>query len=352
MPIPTTAWWRKKTSSVYADRKNPLITDIDILLTEYHSTAKTDVQKQKILVLILFYCTTWLVTKGEKKGSWRRKYVQELEDQVEAELRSTEMLNAAGQRVGGTAGVHLKEDPIELLQPRDARGKFGLQAGLNYDRLSASNAEDFSTKFGKSNKLTGYSKELQGEMNSGTGAHDYVDSLRIIAAGKAGGAKIGSNLAYLSKQERLRHLLALWPDNCFHLCGRDTAYQTASPDYNDIFAMDQMEFIYVGDPKAGKFHHSTFLSGKPVLCAGEIQVRGGKITYISNESGHYRPSTRDLMACVGILQRKYNCDLTRMKVADLETKHDWNSASDFVARAGTPPRAGRVIRAQGAGGGQ
>ncbi len=28
--------WRKKTSSVFADRKNPLITDIDILLGEYH----------------------------------------------------------------------------------------------------------------------------------------------------------------------------------------------------------------------------------------------------------------------------------------------------------------------------
>src|ERR1035441_407853 len=66
MPVPTVAWWQKKTSATLSDRKNPLITDIDILLTEYHSAQKTDVQKQKILVLILYYCMTWLDPQGRQ----------------------------------------------------------------------------------------------------------------------------------------------------------------------------------------------------------------------------------------------------------------------------------------------
>ena len=35
------------------------------------------------------------------------------------------------------------------------------------------------------------------------------------------------------------------------------------------------------------FHHSSFTSGKKVKCAGMIRVDGGKVTKISNNSGHY-----------------------------------------------------------------
>ena len=125
MPVPTVAWWQKKTSATLSDRKNPLITDIDILLTEYHSAQKTDVQKQKILVLILYYCMTWLVHKGDKSSSWRSKYVQQLRTEVETELRTPSMIQAVNQRVTGKGGLSLKEDKIELLQPRDASAKFG-----------------------------------------------------------------------------------------------------------------------------------------------------------------------------------------------------------------------------------
>ncbi|KAJ1328917.1 hypothetical protein MN608_05647 [Microdochium nivale] len=38
------------------------------------------------------------------------------------------------------------------------------------------------------------------------------------------------------------------------------------------------------------FHHSTFLAGKDVTSAGEMFVRDGVIEWMSNASGHYRPS--------------------------------------------------------------
>lgn len=37
------------------------------------------------------------------------------------------------------------------------------------------------------------------------------------------------------------------------------------------------------------FHHSSFLSGGEVTCAGEIKCKDGKLELISNVSGHYRP---------------------------------------------------------------
>lgn len=40
----------------------------------------------------------------------------------------------------------------------------------------------------------------------------------------------------------------------------------------------------------GVFHHSSFLQGKPVSAAGEIEVQNGEILLVTNNSGHYRPN--------------------------------------------------------------
>lgn len=49
-------------------------------------------------------------------------------------------------------------------------------------------------------------------------------------------------------------------------------------------------------------HHSSFLSGADVMCAGTLEVIEGKLIYISNNSGHYKPNIDDLQAvCNAIL---------------------------------------------------
>ncbi|WP_188827588.1 hypothetical protein [Nocardia camponoti] len=40
----------------------------------------------------------------------------------------------------------------------------------------------------------------------------------------------------------------------------------------------------------GQFHHSSFLAGRPVAGAGEIEVRQGRVVLISDHSTHYRPA--------------------------------------------------------------
>lgn len=54
--------------------------------------------------------------------------------------------------------------------------------------------------------------------------------------------------------------------------------------------MDEYGNIYASKSQAvGKFHHSSFLAGKPVAAAGEISVKDGIIESVSRKSGHYWP---------------------------------------------------------------
>ena len=84
------------------------------------------------------------------------------------------------------------------------------------------------------------------------------------------------------------------------------------PDYA-LFVMDaagdfyliKQDWIAWNDPAgAPKIHHSTIPAGKGVAAAGKIQVVDGIIKYIDNESGHYLPDNRQLVAAINSLERK------------------------------------------------
>jgi hypothetical protein len=52
------------------------------------------------------------------------------------------------------------------------------------------------------------------------------------------------------------------------------------------------------------FHHSSFTSGDMVLCAGMIAASEGFITFLSNDSGHYRPGTKHLAKMVRFVHKR------------------------------------------------
>ena len=52
--------------------------------------------------------------------------------------------------------------------------------------------------------------------------------------------------------------------------------------------------LLAGDHQENKLHHSSFVSGDSVRCAGMIKVEQGKVSYVSNNSGHYKPSNENL----------------------------------------------------------
>jgi hypothetical protein len=71
-----------------------------------------------------------------------------------------------------------------------------------------------------------------------------------------------------------------------------------------IYVMDLYGDMYISVQKLYEIHHSSILAGKPVGCAGEIQVNNGTITFISNKSGHYFPTGAQFDAFLESLERR------------------------------------------------
>lgn len=70
-----------------------------------------------------------------------------------------------------------------------------------------------------------------------------------------------------------------------------------------IFVMSPTGHIYSGSHDVGKFHHSSFLSGGPVLSAGEWVVHKGKVLAVTAKSGHYKPSLHMFYQMLNKLKR-------------------------------------------------
>lgn len=62
--------------------------------------------------------------------------------------------------------------------------------------------------------------------------------------------------------------------------------------------------IFIAEHCPGKFHHSSFLSGGNVKCAGMIGIQQGTVKEISNNSGHYKPKPEEFRVFVAFLQQK------------------------------------------------
>jgi hypothetical protein len=61
-----------------------------------------------------------------------------------------------------------------------------------------------------------------------------------------------------------------------------------------IYVMSREGNLHVISHKVGLRHHTSPLAGANVACAGELQVMAGKLTWLSNKSGHYAPQIEHL----------------------------------------------------------
>lgn len=85
----------------------------------------------------------------------------------------------------------------------------------------------------------------------------------------------------------------------------------------DIYVVSRDGKIYAVNPDAlDNIHHSSFLKGRRVLCAGGMKVMNGKIKLITNDSGHYKPTNKQLVDFLRLLKDEYKVDLTDIKVID------------------------------------
>lgn len=61
--------------------------------------------------------------------------------------------------------------------------------------------------------------------------------------------------------------------------------------------------------------HSSYLAGKPVLCAGSMEINQGIITGLKSDSGHYRPTYQQLMNVIQHLA-VVGVDISKVSVCD------------------------------------
>jgi hypothetical protein len=68
------------------------------------------------------------------------------------------------------------------------------------------------------------------------------------------------------------------------------------------FVMDLRGRIYAGYTKGDEtwFKHSSLVGGSPVLAAGRLRAEQGRIVFIQNDSGHYKPDHQQMR---NVLQR-------------------------------------------------
>ena len=135
--------------------------------------------------------------------------------------------------------------------------------------------------------------------------------------GEETGAVWGSKVKYLDDAERLKYKLNIKDGKLHNATGApfDTSNaRSAFGGNNAIFVMDEYGSIYASTIHTpGKFHHSSFLSGKPVAAAGELVVENGALMNVTRRSGHYQPTANQLEQFLGKL-RESGVKLDNVKI--------------------------------------
>lgn len=112
------------------------------------------------------------------------------------------------------------------------------------------------------------------------------------------------NVAYLNQLRRTQHLVTFKDDRLVvKLTNAFKIGILTNTSGEIIYVVDRDRNFYVGKKNIGHFHHSSFLSGAPVLAAGSMVIEPGfKIVEVNNHSGHYKPGLEQLKLAAAIMQ--------------------------------------------------
>ena len=135
-------------------------------------------------------------------------------------------------------------------------------------------------------------------------------------ADESPGSKYGKNnlfepVHYLTTQEQQQHRVVVTPE------GKLTFNDGTELHGDYIFVVNQRGELIAGEQQKGTFHHSSLAAGKPVRVAGAMTVDNGTITYIDNQSGHYRPPVSAFKQFAGELAARNGALAGAQKVAAL-----------------------------------
>jgi hypothetical protein len=134
----------------------------------------------------------------------------------------------------------------------------------------------------------------------------------------------GEGVRYLNAVERQAYRVSVSGDGRI-LDSKGAPFDTSQaktvranePNGHAIYVMDRDGNIFISNiQEKRRFHHSSLVAGEPVLAAGEIEIRDGRVLYIDNQSGHYFPvalHTRQFLKRL----RELGADLSGVRTVDL-----------------------------------
>ncbi len=332
----TATEFKSKSSKFMARRKNPLILDIDKLLELYPLSSGNPRRQLKIAILLYIWSKQYLAGGGTRKG------VTELLEQVKvlldqpanenwmslghqgARWKDGQMQAPPGNH-GKSMGQGYRMEP--MLPGKGSVGGVQLDTEMkriNTPALRALFEDKVEAEFNQANAqytMAEVIKKAEEAMHTAS-IREFLDVYFEYTQTPAFANRV--DFEYCNKTEREEYRVYInHVDGCFY---KDAAFTTAfttditalAKDNWAMFAFDLQGRLYCKAASLapdGSFNHSSFTSGKPVLCAGALECDGsGRLRYISNESGHYRPTPGDLGFMLAILHDDYNVDMTGVEV--------------------------------------
>jgi hypothetical protein len=146
------------------------------------------------------------------------------------------------------------------------------------------------------------------------------------------------NVHFARKDERLREMMLVPVDGVLHMSDGgicNVKWNAYALDIYGNLLVAKANSSWNHGQSGAQFNHSTLAAGGDVICAGEIKIENGMIKYISNESGHYKPTAVQLASAILALVEEYQLPLldTIQEVVDISSgnKLSYNSLLAFLA---------------------
>lgn len=285
-----------------------LLAMVDQELTSWNGGHCIGHRKQN-LVRILSACRTWIEQKqgkGSTLANSRRAAVEQLATQAFARLQYEKF------------ETHKRQHP-----PGHALPGRVLQGGYAHERTTYVNSHKTQALSGSTASALIKNAASIG-LNNPPNFNAMTDvEFRQLVETYAPNMLMETEVKFFTKAERLGNMiivrngsLMMGADKPFDTGGREWAW--AMDTYGNLFSTNQnVQSTLL--PGHQRFNHSTLNAGKDVACAGILQAAGGKLTYLDNASGHYRPRRLEIAQALNFLnQDGYNFDSTVCGVRIME----------------------------------
>ncbi|MEW4488916.1 hypothetical protein AB1L42_12590 [Thalassoglobus sp. JC818] len=324
-------------SNIFKRGRGKKLSQIDTCLKAWETGGRTIPQ----LVQLVRACRAWLAAKSDSMSSRRvsrRQHVKKLANEAFARLqydifqkrKADNAYNGSLQSMGG----HYQHERITYIHSGKQHAISGSTASMimnsgrqmqsptinhHLDSLGALTIDQLTTQ--------------QFENLVRTCAPNCGEPLEVY---------------FMKKQERLTKLIVIEdgtlyssPTKKYDTGGHPFAY--AIDQYGNLFSVDHNRFDATLDPTAQRFNHSSFNAGKDVICAGVLIVNQGRLKYIDNNSGHYKPDKIQILNALRFL-RECGVDLfasVKVGVKEMDqgrlVMKEYNNAAAFLQNSRIRP---------------